>query len=167
MPGALERGRRGVGGHRDGRRLGPAARRRPSRPGRRSPRRKSPPRPNRRIKAKPKVEAPKIETLHYTGKVKEIGTGKPIAGATVVVRRSILKRNNENTILQETRHTTDADGAYSFTIPPEQVAERYLYIELDVEHPDYATQAGFGYGLALIRSQLFRPAAKRVPFRQP
>ncbi len=92
-----------------------------------------------------------METLHYTGKVKELGTGKPIAGATVIVRRSILKRNNENTILQETRHTTDANGDYSFTIPPEQVAERYLYIELDVEHPDYATQAGFGYALSMIR----------------
>jgi len=101
--------------------------------------------------AKPKVEAPKMETLHYTGKVKEIGTGKPVAGATVTVRRSILKRNNENTILEETRHTTDAQGVYSFTIPPEQVAERYLYIELDVEHPDYATQAGFGYALSMIR----------------
>ncbi len=101
--------------------------------------------------AKPKAEAPKMETLHYTGKVKELGTGKPIAGATVTVRRSILKRNNENTILQETKHTTDANGDYSFTIPPEQVAERYLYIELDVEHPDYATQAGFGYALTMIR----------------
>ena len=26
-----------------------------------------------------------------------------------------------------------------------------LYIELDVEHPDYATQAGFGYALSMIR----------------
>jgi beta-lactamase regulating signal transducer with metallopeptidase domain/uncharacterized GH25 family protein len=102
-------------------------------------------------KDKPKDDASKTETLNYTGKVKEIGTGKPIAGAKVVVRRSILKRNNENTILQETRHTTDANGDYSFTIPPEQVAERYLYIELDVEHPDYATQAGFGYALSMIR----------------
>ena len=94
-----------------------------------------------------------METLNYTGKVKEIGTGKPIAGATVVVRRSIHKPDNEKTILQETRHTTDADGDYSFTIPPEQVAERSLYIELDVEHPDYATQAGFGDGLAFIRQE--------------
>ena len=74
--------------------------------------------------AKPKAEVPKMETLHYAGKVKELGTGKPIAGAKVTVRRSILKRNNENTTLQETRHTTDANGDYSFTIPPEQVAER-------------------------------------------
>jgi beta-lactamase regulating signal transducer with metallopeptidase domain len=99
----------------------------------------------------PKDNPATAETLHYSGKVKEIGTGKPIAGATVVVRRSILKRNNENTILQETHHTTDANGVYSFTIPPEQVAERYLYIELDVAHPDYATQAGFGYALSMIR----------------
>ncbi len=111
----------------------------------------SSPRPEPQDQAKPKVEAPKMETLNYTGKVKEIGTGKPIAGASVTVRRSILKRNSENTILEETRHTTDADGSYSFTIPPEQVAERYLYIELDVEHPDYATQAGFGYALTMIR----------------
>jgi len=102
--------------------------------------------------AKPKDEAPKPETLHYTGKVKEIGTGKPIAGATVVVRRSVLKPgNNENRILEESKHTTDANGNYSFTIPPEQVAEKSLYIELDVEHPDYATQAGFGYALGMIR----------------
>ncbi len=68
----------------------------------------------------------------------------------MVVRRSILK-SDENRVLQETRHTTDADGTYSFTIPPEQVAERYLYIELDVEHPDYATRAGFGYALSMTR----------------
>jgi beta-lactamase regulating signal transducer with metallopeptidase domain len=102
--------------------------------------------------AKPKDEAPKPETLHYTGMVKEIGTGKPIVGAAVVVRRSVLKPgNNENKILEESKHTTDADGRYSFTIPPEQVAEKSLYIELDVEHPDYATQAGFGYALGMIR----------------
>jgi Zn-dependent protease with chaperone function len=112
-------------------------------------------------KNQPNVDVRKTETLHYNGRVKEIGTDTPIAGATVVVRRSILKRNNENTILQETRYTTDAHGAYSFTIPPEQVAEVQLYIELDVEHPDYAPQAGSGYGLTLIR----RDEAKgRQPF---
>jgi hypothetical protein len=105
-----------------------------------------------RNEAKPKAEAPKAETLHYTGMVKEIGTGKPIPGATVVVRRSVLRPgNNENKVMQETKHATDANGHYSFTIPPEQVAETSLYIELDVEHPDYATQAGFGYALGMIR----------------
>jgi hypothetical protein len=54
-------------------------------------------------------------------------------------------------VLQETKHTTAEDGTYAFTIPPEQVSERYLYIELDVEHPHYATRAGFGYALSMTR----------------
>ena len=93
---------------------------------------------------------PPGETLNYTGTVMDKDTGKPIAGATVVVRRSVYK-SEENRVLQETRHTTGADGTYSFTIPPEQVAEPALYIELDVEHPDYATRAGFGYALSMTR----------------
>jgi beta-lactamase regulating signal transducer with metallopeptidase domain len=93
---------------------------------------------------------PSGETLNYTGTVRDKDTGKPIAGATVLVRRSVLK-SEENRVLQETRHTTGADGTYSFTIPPEQVSERFLYIELDVEHPAYATRAGFGYALSMTR----------------
>ena len=54
-------------------------------------------------------------------------------------------------MLQETRHTTGADGTYAFTIPPDQVASPYLYIELDVEHPDYATRDRFGYALSMTR----------------
>src|SRR5207249_1970124 len=49
----------------------------------------------------------KGETLHYTGKVTDKLTGKPIAGATVTVRRSLLgdPRNTDyNKILQETKH---------------------------------------------------------------
>ena len=46
-------------------------------------------------------------------------TGKPIAGATVVVRRSILRSSGEP-VLQETRHTTGGDGTYAFEIPPDQ-----------------------------------------------
>jgi protocatechuate 3,4-dioxygenase beta subunit len=96
------------------------------------------------------ADKPAGETLNYTGKVLDKDTGQPIAGATVVVRRSVYK-SEDNRVLQETRHTTGADGSYSFTIPPEQVAEPALYIELDVEHPDYATRAGFGYALSMTR----------------
>ncbi len=95
--------------------------------------------------------APKGETLHYSGKVKDKDTGKPIAGAIVTVRRQDFVPQEGNRIIEETRHTTNAEGVYSFTIPPEQVAVKRLYIELDVEHPDYATQAGFGYALSMIR----------------
>jgi beta-lactamase regulating signal transducer with metallopeptidase domain len=106
------------------------------------------PKTEERAAAKP---AAKVETLSYTGVVKDKDTGGPIEGASVTVRRSILKPGGDNRVLQETKHKTDADGKYSFLIPPEQVAERSLYIELDVEHSDYATQAGFGYSLGMIR----------------
>jgi beta-lactamase regulating signal transducer with metallopeptidase domain len=96
----------------------------------------------------------KGETLSYTGIIVEKGANKPIAGAVVTVRRSLLgepEQKEENPILQETKHTTDAAGKYSFTIPPEQTSQRYLYIELDVEHNDYAPQKHFGYSLTMIR----------------
>ncbi len=92
-----------------------------------------------------------VVALHYTGQVVEKGTDKPIVGAAVVVRRSDSTRLGEDRIIEESKHTTDADGKFSFTIPPEQVALAWLYIELDVEHPDYAAKKGFGYGLTLIR----------------
>ncbi|MDG3005290.1 M56 family metallopeptidase [Paludisphaera mucosa] len=98
----------------------------------------------------PEAAKPAGETLNYKGIVKDKDTGKPIAGAAVVVRRSIY-RDDVYRILQETRHTTAADGTFAFTIPPEQAAERALYVQLDVEHPDYATRTGFGKALAIIR----------------
>src|SRR5262249_47473337 len=60
-------------------------------------------------------------------------------------------RKQDDMIVQETKHTTDAEGKYSFVIPPEQSSQRYLYVELDVEHPDYAPQKNFGYALSMIR----------------
>jgi beta-lactamase regulating signal transducer with metallopeptidase domain/5-hydroxyisourate hydrolase-like protein (transthyretin family) len=96
----------------------------------------------------PKTDKP--ETLRYTAVVLDKETGKGIPNATVVVRRSKLT-SEENTIIQETRHKSDAEGKYSFEIPPEQVSVPWLYIELDVEHDDYAAQKGFGYALSMIR----------------
>ncbi len=98
--------------------------------------------------AEPKKDAG--ETLHYKGTVVDKDTGKPIPGATVTVRRSIL-RSSENRVLQETRHTTGTDGTYAFEIPPDRYASPYLYIELDVEHPDYAPRDRFGYALSMTR----------------
>lgn len=90
------------------------------------------------------------EALHYKGVVKDKDTGAPIAGAEVTVRRSNLTARG-NRVIEETHHTTAADGSYEFTIPPEQASERYMYIELDVAHPDYAPRSGFGYALGMIR----------------
>jgi WD40 repeat protein len=95
-----------------------------------------------------KADSP-AQPLTYHGVVREKDTRKPIKGAVVTVRRSV--RGNTNKNLAETKHTTDAEGKYTFTIPPEQAAEKSLYIELDVEHPEYAVRQGFGYALAMIR----------------
>lgn len=101
-----------------------------------------------------KKDAGKGETLHYGGTVKDKDTGKPIAGATVTVRRSLYgdpEVKPEKWLVEETKHKTNVDGKYRFTIPPEQSGQRYLYIELDVEAPNYAPQKGFGYALSMIR----------------
>src|SRR4051812_43714744 len=85
------------------------------------------------------------ETLRYSGFVVSKKTSLPIAGATVTVRRSVYldPKTGENRILEETKHTTNLVGMYSFSIPPAQAAEPRLYLELDVEHPDYAPRTGF------------------------
>jgi len=103
--------------------------------------------------AEPKKAAAASERpvrLTYHCIVVDKATGKGIPSATVVVRRSNLTPR-ENSIVEETRHTTDAEGKYSFEIPPEQVAMRYLYIELDVDHESYAARKRFGYALSMIR----------------
>ncbi len=92
----------------------------------------------------------KKESLNYSAVVLDKSTGKGLAGAMVTVRRSVLT-SQENRIIEESKHVTDENGKYSFIIPPEQVAERYLYIELDVKHTDYASRTGFGYALSMIR----------------
>ena len=78
-------------------------------------------------------------------------TGKPIAGATVVVRRIDPPHRRRTGCSRRPATPPGADGTYAFEIPPDQYASPYLYIELDVEHPDYAPRDGFGYALSMIR----------------
>jgi RNA polymerase sigma factor (sigma-70 family) len=81
------------------------------------------------------------ETLNYTGKVFDKKTGKPIVGAVVTIRPQCFgdpEQKELDQIFEETKHTTDAEGKYSFTIPPEQNSQPSLVLGLDVYHPDYA-----------------------------
>jgi beta-lactamase regulating signal transducer with metallopeptidase domain len=95
---------------------------------------------------------PKGETFHYSGKVTEKLSTRPISGATVIVRRwGPDPRNGGNRVVEETRQTTNAAGVYSFTISRGQLAEKWLSIELEVEHPDYATQGEYSYDQEEIR----------------
>jgi beta-lactamase regulating signal transducer with metallopeptidase domain len=102
--------------------------------------------------ARPDAETRQAETLHYTGKVREAGTAKPISGALVIVRRSIPGENNEKTILLETKHSTGEGGDFSFEIAPEHAAQTDLRIEVDVDHRDYVTRAGDFATLSNIRT---------------
>lgn len=96
-------------------------------------------------------DAPKGKPISYTGRVYDKVTGKGIEGATVTVRRTTYGDPKGEKTLEETKHKTDKDGNYSFVIPPEQAAERYLYIELDVEAPGYAPRGHFGYAFSMIQ----------------
>ena len=105
------------------------------------------------LKAPPAQNAAAPEPLTYHCRVLEYGTNAPLANATVVVKRSLLgdPRFERNKEIEVTTYTTDADGAYTVTLPPEQAGEKYLYIELDVTHPSHAPRTGFGYALSMIR----------------
>ncbi len=95
------------------------------------------------------------ESLKYSGKVVDRSTGKPIEGATVTVRLSVLEDPEQKvpTRVFPTKHKTDAEGNFSFYIQQGQAAQRYLYVELDVEHPDYASKKAFGDALSTIRKK--------------
>jgi len=94
------------------------------------------------------LSADRVLAGAHVGRIIDHDTGQPIADATVIVRRSLLKPG-ENRVLEETKHKTDAEGKYQFTISPRQAAEHFLYIELDVEHPEYAPKTGYGYSFAM------------------
>jgi len=96
-------------------------------------------------------DTPKGEPIHYTGKVFDKLSKKPIPGATVTVRRTTYGDPKGEKTIEESKHQTDAEGKYRFVIPPDQASERYLYIELDVEAPGYAPRGHFGYSFAMIQ----------------
>jgi hypothetical protein len=116
-----------------------------------------------RLDAHPRDDAPtptpkeaskgdtRAQAITYTGRVFDKVTDKGIAGATVTVRRTTYGDPKGEKTLQETKHQTDGAGKYTLTITPEQAAEKYLYIELDVEAPGYAPRSHFGYALSMIQ----------------
>jgi hypothetical protein len=99
----------------------------------------------------PAAPAQKVtEGKAYVGRVTDKDTGRPIAGASVLVRLSLFNDPKTGTQrpLEDIRQTTDSEGQYRFTITPEQLAERSLFVYLDVNHPGYVKRyGGYGYGM--------------------
>ncbi|TWT74609.1 Regulatory protein BlaR1 [Posidoniimonas polymericola] len=88
--------------------------------------------------------------LTYRGTVVNKDNGEPIAGAEVLVR---LRTSSQDPwpLLDETTYRSGEDGRYEFTITPERLADKYLYIEVEATHPDYARKSPSGYALSMIR----------------
>lgn len=95
----------------------------------------------------------KREARTYKCRVITHGTMAPIAGATIRVKRSLYgdSRFPKGNDIETTTHTSDENGYYSVVVPAEQMRERYLYIELDVEHPQHMSKRGSGYAMGMIR----------------
>lgn len=109
----------------------------------------------------PKSEGDKkpSEALTFTGRVTDRLTGKPIAGASVTVLRRVSSRVirfSDWRNLGETKHQTDADGRFTFTISPEQAAEDRLYVSVTVTHPDYLREGTACYFERFRKHETFR-----------
>ncbi|MCO6047878.1 carboxypeptidase regulatory-like domain-containing protein [Aeoliella sp. ICT_H6.2] len=95
-------------------------------------------------------------SLTYIGFVTDAVTDKPIAGATVSVHHKLSRdpKTGGWTTLEVTKHKTNPIGMYSFELPPEQVKESSLYIEVEADHPDFAAKGRSGYSHGMIRKNL-------------
>ncbi|QDV41140.1 BlaR1 peptidase M56 [Stieleria neptunia] len=96
------------------------------------------------------------DPITYVGKVVDRKTGEPIEGATVEVTHELSRdpKTNQWVTLHTTKHISDKNGRYEFTLPPEEVAQPSLYIVVDANHPDYQPKGRSGYSHSMIRTNL-------------
>ena len=99
------------------------------------------PRPQPAVDDTTKTKAGKT----YIGRVTDKDTGRPIAGASVVVSMTIIEEPltafGPPKNLAEVSLTTDAEGTYRFTISPEQVATPSLRLSVGVHQPGYVDRS--------------------------
>ncbi|WP_425396489.1 carboxypeptidase regulatory-like domain-containing protein [Aeoliella sp.] len=95
-------------------------------------------------------------SITYIGFVTDAVTEKPISGATVSVHHKLSRdpKTGGWTTLEVTKHKSNPIGMYSFELPPEQVKESSLYIEVEAHHPDFAAKGRSGYSHGMIRRNL-------------
>lgn len=91
------------------------------------------------------------KSAEHSGVVVDADTGEPISGVTVTVTRM---ESHDWQELAVTKSMTDENGEYTFTIPPEQLSQRLLYIMFDIDHPEYAGRHCGSYGYGMIVKNL-------------
>jgi beta-lactamase regulating signal transducer with metallopeptidase domain/uncharacterized GH25 family protein len=99
---------------------------------------------------------PDVAPITYTGRVINRDSDEPIAGATVEIKRELSRdpKTGKWILLEITKHESDENGNYSFTLPPEQVAESSLYLEVNADHDEYQSKGWSGYSHSMIRTNL-------------
>ncbi|KAA5539451.1 hypothetical protein FYK55_24265 [Roseiconus nitratireducens] len=95
-------------------------------------------------------------SILYVGFVRNAANDLPIPGATVKVHRKLSRdpKTGGWSTIEVTEHRSNAIGLYHFTLPPEQVAQSSLYIEVEAAHPNYASKSRSGYSHTMIRKNL-------------
>ncbi len=95
-------------------------------------------------------------SIVYYGFVIDHETDLPIMGAKVQVHHKLSNdpKTGKWSTIEVTDHQTNLLGMYSFTLPPEQVAQSSLYIEVEAHHPKYASMGRSGYSHDMIRKNL-------------
>lgn len=108
------------------------------------------------IVARPAHGDEPAKPAEFAGRVVEVENNRPIAGASVIVERSIPGADPASLPpwAGETTIRTDADGRFRIAFPAEQTAEKRLAIVVKARHPDFVTRVSRPFLVAdLIRWQ--------------
>jgi hypothetical protein len=94
--------------------------------------------------------------VSFAGRVVELETGKPVAGASVVIKRFVWGGDDQSKPpwAGESTIETDADGRFRLTFPPEQVADDRLSITLRVSHAGFVPRTSWGTTLVNLTRTL-------------
>jgi hypothetical protein len=86
----------------------------------------------------------------FSGRVVDVETRQPVEGASIAVKRSIRGVPPEAlpSWVGETEIRTTADGRFRLEFPPDQVAERRLFLALRIRHPGYVPRKSLSFTLA-------------------
>jgi protocatechuate 3,4-dioxygenase beta subunit len=98
-------------------------------------------------------------SVSLSGRVIELDSHKPVAGAKIVVTCSYMGASGQNkpSWVGDTTLHSDADGRFNITFTPDQVAEPALWVAISrVEHPDFIARKGFPVSLVnLLRGRQY------------